>query len=75
MPNFWFLFYYHSKCKNTTHPSFQIYTDPLLTSLCVTQFNTALELLDKELKNRVSEGVLYCNSFKYYALTSVKCLV
>lgn len=75
MPNFLFLFYYHSKCKDTAYSSFQIYTGPLLTSLWVTQFNTALKLLDVKSWNRVSEGAPYCNSCKYYALASVKCLV
>lgn len=72
MPNFCFLLYHYSKCKDTAYYVFQIYRGPLLTPLCITQFNTALELLDKKPSNRVSEGELFCNSFKYYARTSVK---
>lgn len=75
MPNFWVLLYYYSKCKDTAYSGFQIYTGTLLTSLCVTQFNTALKLLDVKSWNRISKGARCCNSFKYYALTSVKCLV
>lgn len=47
MANYWFLFYYYAKYKVTAYSGFQIYAS-LLTSLWVTQLNTALELLDKK---------------------------
>lgn len=75
MPDFWSFFSYYSKCKDRVNSGFQIDTGPLLTSLRVTQLSRALELLDKEPWNGVSEGVWYYNSFKCYALTGVKCLV
>lgn len=75
MPDFWSLFCYYSGCKDTVNSGFQIDTGPLLTSLHVTQFDRALELLDKKPWNGVSEGVWYHNSFKCYALMGVKCLV
>lgn len=75
MPDFWSLFYYYSRRKDTVNSGFQIDTGPLLTSLRVTQFNRALELLDKKPWNGVSEGVWCYNSFECYALTGAKCLV